>query len=74
MGYDSYQSYIEDVGDESDSYKEEFMPLARENAEIDYKILDQELRQFLRWNNVTFEVDLRRKMFEAAVKGFSDYA
>ena len=74
MGYDSYQSYIEDVGDESDSYKEEFMPLARENAEIDYKILDQELRQFLRWNNVTFEVDLRRKMFDDAQKGFSDYA
>tara|TARA_B110000977_G_scaffold192522_1_gene266154 strand:- start:1022 stop:1420 length:399 start_codon:yes stop_codon:yes gene_type:complete len=74
MGYDSYQSYIDDVGDESDSYKEEFMPIARENAEIDYKVLDKELKQFLGWYNVTFEVDLRRKMFNDAQEGFSDYA
>ena len=73
MGYDSYQDYIEKVGDESDEYKEEFMPIVIDNAEIDVEVVDAKLKEFFEYCNVTFEVDLRKKLYNDAKDQISDY-
>jgi hypothetical protein len=78
-GFDSYQDYYdkayENPDDEinHDHYQDEFLPVARENAEIDPKILDQELRHFLKWNNVTFDVDLKKLFYTKAKNDFGSW-
>ena len=78
-GFESYDEYYEKAYENPDDeinhehYQEEFLPVARENAEIDYKVLDEELKEFLEYCNITFEVELRKKMIIDSMAGIEDY-
>ena len=78
-GFESYDEYYEKAYENPDGeinhehYQEEFLPIARENARVDYKVLDEELKEFLEYYNITFDVDLRIKMIIDSMAGIEDY-
>jgi len=78
-GFDSYQDYYdkayENPDDEinHDHYQEEFLPVARENARVDYKVLDRAVAEFLKYYNVTFDVDLRKLFYTEAKNDFGSW-
>jgi len=78
-GFESYQDYYDKAYENPDDeinhehYQEEFLPVARENAEIDPKILDRAVAEFTKYYNVTFDVDLRKLFYTEAKNDFGSW-
>ena len=78
-GFKSYQDYYDKAYDNPDEeinhehYQEEFLPVARENAEIDLKILDRAVSEFLKYYNITFDIDLKKIFYTEAKDDFGSW-
>ncbi len=65
---------LEDNAEYQEAYNNIGANAVEENdSKIDYKILDKELKEFLSYYNITFEVDLREKLFYDALDAVKEY-
>ena len=54
-------------------YQEVFLPIARENAEINPRILDRAVEEFSKYYRVTFDVDLKKLFSQEARNDFGSW-
>ena len=79
-GFKSYQDYIDKAhynytDDEINHYHylEEFLPIARENAEINPIELDKSVKGLLRLYDIKFRVDLKKLIAREAIDDFDSW-
>ena len=78
-GFESYQDYYDKAYENPDDeinhehYQEVFLPIARENAEINPRILDRAVEEFSKYYRVTFDVDLKKLFSQEARNDFGSW-
>ena len=78
-GFKSYQDYYDKAYENPDEdinhyhYLEEFLPIARENAEINPIELDKTVKGLLRLYDIKFPVDLKKLIAREAIDDFDSW-
>jgi len=78
-GFESYQDYYDkayenpDEDINHDHYVETFLPIARENATINSEELDRTVKDFLKYYDIKFSVDLKKLIAREARDDFDSW-